>query len=93
MGRGRVTILNGTGQELTAVVCDGKWQLVGPQPYNKDAPAKLKAWRATLVPTKGFDGYCKRSITAQSDDGVTYEAKLVSADGSFTNATFLTFMP
>jgi hypothetical protein len=93
VGKPLIYMLNGTGKELTAVTCDGRYQLVGPKPYIKDAPGKLKPWRATIVPTTGFDGYCKKSITAQSDDGVTYESKLVSSDGTFTNATFLTFMP
>lgn len=95
VGKPMVYMLNGTGKELSAVTCDGvaKWQLVGPSPYIKGAPGRLKTWRATLVPTTGFDGYCKKSITAQSDDGMTYEAKLVSSDGTFSAATFLTFMP
>lgn len=92
-GKPFIYMLNGTGRELTAVTCDGKWQLVGPTPYTKGAPGRLKPWRATLVPTTGFDGYCKKSITAQSDDGTTYETKLVSPDGTFSAASFITIMP
>jgi hypothetical protein len=80
IGQPMIFMLNGTGKELSAVTCDGTYQLVGPKPYIKGAPSRLKPWRATLVPTKGFDGYCKKSITAQSDDGVTYESKLVSSE-------------
>ena len=93
IGKPMIFMLNGVGKELVAVTCDGKYQLVGSNPYIKGAPGRLKPWRATIVPTQGFDGYCKKSITAQSDDGVSYESKLVSPDGTFSNATFLTFMP
>jgi hypothetical protein len=91
VGKPEIFVINATGQELNAVVCDGKWQLVGPKPYIKDAPNSLPAWKITLVPTEGFDGYCKQAIVAQSDTGVTYKATLVSVDGTFTNASYLVF--
>lgn len=91
VGRPEVFMINATGQELNSVICDGRWQLVGPKPYIEGAPGNLPAWRVTLVPTKGFDGYCKKDIIGQSDNGVLYKATLVSVDGTFTNATFITF--
>lgn len=92
VGKPMVYMINATGQELNSVICDNEWQLVGPKPYIKDAPGNLPAWKVTVVPTKGFDGYCRTAIVAQSDSGVTYKATLVSADGSFTNASFITFL-
>lgn len=91
VGKPEIFMINATGKELSAVTCDSKWQLVGPNPYVKSAPGSLPTWKVTLVPTEGFDGYCKISIVAQSDDGTLYKANLVSTDGTFTNATFLTF--
>jgi hypothetical protein len=92
IGLPMVFMVNATGQEITAVVCDGKWQLVGPKPYNADGPSTLPAWKVTLVDTKGFDGYCRSGLTAQSDNGVVYRGALVSADGTFSSATFITFL-
>jgi hypothetical protein len=91
VGKPEIFVINATGVELSAVTCDGKWQLVGPKPYIEDAPNSLPAWKITLVPTKGFDGYCKTAILAQSDNGALYKAALVSVDGTFTNAAFLVF--
>jgi hypothetical protein len=91
VGRPEIFVINATGQELSAVICDGKWQLVGPKPYLKEAPNSLPAWKITLVPTLGFDGYCKSAIIGQSDNGTLYKATLVSVDGTFTNAAFITF--
>ena len=91
VGRPEVFMVNATGQELSAITCDGKWQLVGPKPYIAGAPGLLPAWKVTVVPTEGFDNYCKSSIIGQSDAGVLYKATLVSVDGTFTNATFITF--
>lgn len=92
VGKPQVFMINATGQELNSVICDGRWQLVGPKPYIKDAPGNLPAWKVTVVPTEGFDGYCKKDIIGQSDSGVLYPARLVSVDGTFSNATFITFL-
>jgi hypothetical protein len=91
VGKPEVFMLNATGRAISNVVCDGKWQLVGTKPYIGGAPASLPAWKVTLVPTKGFDGHCKQSIVGQSDNGTVYKASLVSSDGTFMNATFITF--
>jgi hypothetical protein len=91
IGKPFIYMINATGKELIAVTCDGKWQLVGPKPYIKDAPGNLPAWKVTIAPTDGFDGYCKTAIIAQDDSGTLYKATLVSVDGSFTNASSITF--
>lgn len=95
IGKPEIYVVNATGRELISLTCDGKWQLVGPQPYKTVAknPPSLKAWRVTLISTEGFDGYCTRSLTAQSDNGETYPTKLVSPDNTFKNATVVTIMP
>ncbi len=87
-------MINATGQTISSVVCDGKWQLVGPSVHSdvKGNPAVLPAWRVTLVSTYKFDGYCKNGLVAQTNDGTVYQGALVSADGTFSAATFITFM-
>ena len=91
IGKPFIYMINASGKDLIAVTCDGKWQLVGPKPFNKDAPNTLPQWKVTLVPTTGFDGYCKNGIVGQSDDGSLYPATLVSVDGTFINASSITF--
>jgi hypothetical protein len=93
VGKPEVFMINATGVELNSVICDGRWQLVGSKPYIEGAPASLPAWKVTIVPTVGFDGYCKTSIKGQSDNGDLFKADLVSSDGTFTNAVYLVFKP
>lgn len=89
IGKEEVFMLNATGTEL--VVNCGKWSLVGNQPYIKGNPSSLPPFSVTHVPTTDFDGYCKEGVKAMSPTGAAYIGRLNSADGSFTNSTFVTF--
>ena len=89
LGKPEVYVVNATPFELV-VNCD-KWQLVGPKPYIDANPHSLRPWKVTEINVKGFDGYCKDGTNAISSNGDTYYGALTSADGSFTNATFITF--
>ena len=91
LGRPEVIMLNATPDPLT-VYC-GRWTLVGPQPYDKQNPNVLPPWTASLVHTDGFDGYCKSGVDAHTPSGESITGNLTSNDGSFSNATFITFKP
>lgn len=74
---------------IITVTCD-KWTLVGQNPYIKGNPTALRPYSITFVQTKGFDGYCKNGVVGHS--GVrTLTAKLDAANGSFSDATIVTF--
>lgn len=94
IGQPYVYMLNATSEPLT-VMCQ-TWQLVGPKPYIEGAPRSLPPFTATIVPTQGFDGYCKDNagnalVTAESSIGDTYRGTVVSSDNTFTNAIFISF--
>lgn len=88
IGKPVVYFLNATGEEIDSVVCDAKWTLIGPQPYNHEAPGSLPAWSATYVDVHGFDGWCKSSLLATTATGDVYKVSLSGAD--FSGSTFLT---
>ena len=89
IGKEAVYMLNATGIEM--VVNCGKWTLVGNSPYIKGNPASLPPFSVTYVDTEGFDGYCKDGVKGLSTTGSVYNGRLNSADGSFTNSTFIIF--
>lgn len=94
VGKDSVYMVNATGEDLTSVTCR-KYTLVGSNPYvtgeaTTNAPAILPKWSVTLVPTKGFDTYCKSGVEA-TGAVATYHGNLNSADKSFTSATFVVF--
>jgi hypothetical protein len=96
VGQPYVFMLNATPNPLT-VMCQ-TWQLVGPKPYISGAPSSLPPFTATVVPTNGFDGYCKdeagnAQVMAESSTGDVYKGAVVSSDGTFTNAIFISFSP
>ena len=91
IGRPEVFVLNATGQELITVVCDRRYALVGPKPAVEGNPTRIRAWKAVVIGTKGYDGYCKDGLVAQSETGTAYKGSLVTSDGTFTNATFVIF--
>ena len=66
IGRSEVYLINATGQDISAVTCDGKWQLVGTKVYKsvQGNPSVLPAWKVTLIHTEDFDGYCKSGVIA-----------------------------
>lgn len=89
IGKPEVYMINATPYDMT-VMCD-KWQLVGPKPYLSDNPHVLHPWKAVIVGTKGFDGYCKNGIAGMDSNGDLYRGRFNAANGSFTDSTFITF--
>jgi hypothetical protein len=71
-----VAVFNPNDESITSIICDGKWELVGTKPYLRGAPATIPAHKIGFVPTDGFDGYCKISITGVSDNGDTFRGIL-----------------
>lgn len=93
-----VYVINGTGHDLTSLACDGRYELIGPSSDKavhdvNQRLVVLKAWTIALISTNKFDGYCKKSLMATSDRGDEYPTKLVSPDGTFSNALYITIMP
>jgi hypothetical protein len=89
LGKPMVYMVNATPYEMT-VNCD-KWSLVGPKPYLSDNPHTLHPWKATLVKTNGFDGYCKSGVAGLDSNGDLYRGRFNAPNGSFTDSTFITF--
>ena len=96
VGKDSVYMVNATGETLVTVVCRG-YQLVGPKPYitsnrTTQTPSNLPAWTVTLIPTEGFNTYCKDGVDAQGAVDL-YHGAPNSADKSFSNSTFVIFRP
>jgi len=93
LGKPEVYMLNPNSESLT-ISCD-KWQLVGPTPYKSvsNNPHEIPAWKMTQISTDGFDGYCKNGVVGMSSSGARFVGSLVSVDGTFSNATFITMLP
>ena len=90
VGKPYVLVVNATDEPITSVVCDGKWQLLGPAPYIHGAPASVGAHKVGIIPTEGFDKYCKESLVGLTEDGERHDGVL-SIPGDFTNSISITF--
>jgi len=94
IGKDSVYVVNATGEDLSSITCRGYF-LAGPKPYitNDDAmsaPSIIPKWTVTIMPTKGFNDYCKAGVDATGAAG-TFHGTLNSADHSFENSTFVIF--
>ena len=90
IGKPEIFVVNATFDEIT-VSCS-KWDLVGPNlRYNKTNPSSIRPFTVVLIETKDFDNTCKE-IIAHTLSGDTFTGVLSSSDGTFTNATFVTFL-
>jgi hypothetical protein len=85
-----IMAINATGDELT-VTCDGKWTIVGPNPYKSVSknPASLAPYSITPIHTGDFEGYCK-TLTGQGGFN-SYEGKLNAGVGNFASSTLVMF--
>lgn len=90
VGKPFVLVVNATNDPITTVVCDGRWQLVGPSPYIKGAPSVVGAHKVSIIPTEGFDKYCKESLVGLTQDGERHDGVL-SIPGDFTHSISITF--
>jgi hypothetical protein len=93
IGKPMVLVYNPFDETINRVGCDNnpKWDLVGPAAYNKDlkAPVSIAPHQAVLIPTNGFDNYCKQSITAYTEKGNF--PGILTIKGDFSNSTAITF--
>jgi len=94
IGKSSVYAINATGEDLSSVVCRGYF-LVGTKPYitnnaTTNAPASLPKWKATLIPTEGFNTYCKNGVDATGATS-SYHGRLTAADQSFSESSFVIF--
>ena|SRR5208337_3965495 len=92
IGKPIVAVFNPYDEEIDTIVCDGKWSLVGPTAYNKakGAPESIAPHQGVLIPTDGFDKYCKQSIIAITGSGERHDGVL-SIPGNFTDSTSISF--
>lgn len=94
VGKDAVYVVNATGEDLSSVTCRGYF-LVGMSPYitgNKttNAPATLPKWTVSLVPTEGFNTYCKGGVEA-TGIVANYHGMPNAGDKSLANSTFIVF--
>ena len=91
IGKPIVAVMNPTDEEIVSIICDGKWSLVGENAYNKNkgAPGAVAPHSIVLIPTDGFDGYCKQSIYALTESGQRINGFLNAE--SFSDATVIYF--
>jgi hypothetical protein len=90
VGQPFVAVLNGTDDTITNVMCDDKWALVGANAYIHGAPASVASHHAIIIPTKGFDGYCKKSIVGLTGSGERYVG-ILTIPGDFTHSAAIIF--
>ena len=94
IGKASVYMVNATGEELGSVTC-GSYQLVGAKPYitnnrTTNAPATLPAWTITLVPSEGFNTYCRTGVDALGTVA-NYHGSLNASNHTFNDSTFVIF--
>jgi hypothetical protein len=69
---------------------NGRWQLLGSDPYIKGAPSVIGPHKIGILPIKDFDGYCKQSIVGLTQDGDRHDG-ILSIPGDFTHSISITF--
>jgi len=92
VGTPYVAVMNATSEELT-LTCD-KWTIVGANVYKSVVgnPAALKPFSITIIKTNEFDGYCKDGVVGHPQFGNVIRGQLNDTNGSFTDATLVTFL-
>ncbi len=91
VGEPWIMAVNATPDELT-VSCDGKWTLVGPNPYKsvRKNPTGLAPYSITPIHIDEFDGYCTHGLTGQGGFN-SYEGRLNGGAGNFAGSTLVIF--
>jgi len=91
-GQPWIMAINATPDEIT-VTCDGKWTMVGPEPYKtlKGNPVSLQPWSITPIhATSDFEGYCSKLIGQGNFN--SYNGVLNGGATNFNNSTLLMFV-